>query len=450
MFTPEVHLLSDPWAEHPVVNRHIMNGGGGGGGGFNMPMLDMPDYSKYITAMTDVGNKLAGYGGDIYEWAKKTGVDLTALAKSVSDKASSAADTQQATGDRLMGDWETMYKPLYQAQAADAQRMIGELPRTEEQYAGKFGADTAIALDQAKATEQRKLQAQGLTRPGVASQALDTSAAIQRSAATTAAAEQGRLAARTEARNVTNTALESGKFIPGVAATQQGQATGNRNQALNAPLAAASTTAGLYSPATSMYNSAFPYLQQWGATMGKNFEQGMAQRQQASREWQMNQENDDGGIMGALLPIAGGIAGSFLGPMGTAAGSAVGKAAGSALTKAASGGAIRGRRVAYAKGGAIDTGAPVTGEGNLVPPEASPSGGQVIDDVPAMVSEGEFVIPKRTVDWYGDKFFQNLIAKGDKEQDAQTVAEPEMAEPGQGPPAIDMMPPMFRSEGARA
>ena len=82
----------------------------------------------------------------------------------------------------------------------------------------------------------------------------------------------------------------------------------------------------------------------------------------------------------------------------------------------------------------------------------SPSGGDEVDDVPAMVSEGEFVIPERTVDWFGEKYFQNLIAKSDKDREKQTVAAPEEVGMDERPPeqALDMQQaPMFRSEGAR-
>jgi hypothetical protein len=86
------------------------------------------------------------------------------------------------------------------------------------------------------------------------------------------------------------------------------------------------------------------------------------------------------------------------------------------------------------------------GEGNMVPPEASPSGGANVDDVHAMVSEGEFVMPKDVTGWLGEKFMQNLINK------ARTEMAGPKAEGQPGPPvqAMALSPPSFRSEGARA
>ena len=88
------------------------------------------------------------------------------------------------------------------------------------------------------------------------------------------------------------------------------------------------------------------------------------------------------------------------------------------------------------------------GEGespNMVPPEASPSGGQNVDDVHAMVSEGEFVMPKDVTAWYGEKFMQNLINKARKES-AGPKAE---GQPGPPMQAMALAPPSFHSEGAR-
>ena len=83
-------------------------------------------------------------------------------------------------------------------------------------------------------------------------------------------------------------------------------------------------------------------------------------------------------------------------------------------------------------------------QGNMVPPEASPSGGEETDDVHALLNEGEFVMPKEVTRWYGEKFLQNLIKKAHDEM-AGPKAEPEMAPPTQ---AMAIAPPSFQSAGA--
>ena len=435
---PLQHFLTDP--ECPVPNSNVCFGGGGDGGA---PAA--PDYSNYISEMTKVGNTMVGYGADLYDWAKQQGLDLTTLAKRVGGAAETAATGQQGRSDKMMDKWASDYEPLYGAQRADAMRMYADLPGTEEHYAGKFGADAGAAIDRELAAENRKQQSMGIS-PGIASTALDTQARIGRAAATTAAAEQGRMQARTEARNVGGQAIQTGQFIPGVAGQQAGLATANRGQSVALPATAASTAAGLYQPSLGYYQAATPYKKAQFEAQSKGFDQSMEQ-------YKANQENDSGGFMSTIAPLAGGIAGSFFGPMGSMIGSSIGKMAGSAIAGAKSGGKIPangGRRIprGYAKGGAIDTGAPM--DDHMITPEMSPSGGQGVDDVHAMVSEGEFVIPERTVDWYGEKFFQNLIAKADTEAQEETVAAPEeVPVDGQQAAALDTMPPQFRSEGAR-
>ena len=105
----------------------------------------------------------------------------------------------------------------------------------------------------------------------------------------------------------------------------------------------------------------------------------------------------------------------------------------------------------YAEGGEIEDEEilpleePLPDEGGdqVVTPEMSPSGGAETDDVHALLNEGEFVIPKEVVRWHGEKFFQKLIHKAHDE-----IAQPQEAEPEQGPPtAMAIAPPTFRSGG---
>jgi hypothetical protein len=59
-------------------------------------------------------------------------------------------------------------------------------------------------------------------------------------------------------------------------------------------------------------------------------------------------------------------------------------------------------------------------EGGAIPMSRSPSRGRRTDDIPAKVNDtgedirvnaGEFIMPRQTVQWYGHKFFQDLIKK---------------------------------------
>lgn len=187
------HELFDPFAEHPVVNKHICFGSGGGtaAAGYQTAQAPtVPDYSEYIKAMTSTGNTLQGYGAGLYNWAQNAGVSLAGTAADVSARAGDLAGQAGQNYTDLMAKWQQTYSPLYDAQAADAQRMIGNLPATEEQYAGKQQADVAQAFDASKAAQDRKLQSYGLKAPGSGASQLDAMVTNQRGLAQVAAGEQ--------------------------------------------------------------------------------------------------------------------------------------------------------------------------------------------------------------------------------------------------------------------
>lgn len=67
-------------------------------------------------------------------------------------------------------------------------------------------------------------------------------------------------------------------------------------------------------------------------------------------------------------------------------------------------------------------------EGGAIPQEASPSRGAIPDDVTVAAEAGEFVIPRRIVEWKGQEYFYKEIAKIDaKKQEMLTGAIPETA-----------------------
>jgi hypothetical protein len=62
-------------------------------------------------------------------------------------------------------------------------------------------------------------------------------------------------------------------------------------------------------------------------------------------------------------------------------------------------------------------------DGGGVPNDASPSDGAAIDDVPARLTAGEFVVPKDVAAWKGEEYFQKLIDQSRKAK-GQASAKP--------------------------
>src|ERR1700747_3518239 len=93
--------------------------------------------------------------------------------------------------------------------------------------------------------------------------------------------------------------------------------------------------------------------------------------------------------------------------------------------------------------------------GGGVPPQASPSGGQAVDDVPADLTAGEFVIPKDVVEWKGMEHFYKLMDQARegraKAKGGATAAAPKTGYGGGGGGASGqpiMMPTGYASGGA--
>lgn len=64
-------------------------------------------------------------------------------------------------------------------------------------------------------------------------------------------------------------------------------------------------------------------------------------------------------------------------------------------------------------------------EGGAIPQSASPTQGIAVDDVPARLSPGEFVVPKDVVQWKGEEHFQKLIDQS-REKRGEATAKPDV------------------------
>jgi len=447
------HFLTDPWAPHPVVNKHICHGMGGGdsGGGEEFKVgdaPDVPDYTKYIEKMTKVGEKLTGYGDDLYKWAQEQGVKVSGIADTVSGRAGALADEAKTDYSDMKAKWKTQYEPLYEAQAAEAKRTMGDLGNYKEQEAGRYGANVAQAFDASKAAHDRNLRSYGLKAPGSGGHQLDSMVSNQRGLATVAAGEQGRRAATDEAWKRVGEAQQAGLHYQDIANKSGSMSLAAGNQQIGAPESAISTTVGAYNPALSSYQQAYPWMKAEGDTMATGYNQQLAgysaHTNAALKAHQMASESEGGdgggGAMGGMAgTLLGAAAGSVIPGVGTMLGASLGGALGGMAGKAASaakGGMIR----RFEDGGAV----PEEGGDQMVDPSMSQSQGAITDDVPARLNVGEFVFPKDVVEWRGEAWMQKEIMKARKEREQNTVAEPD-----QGPPmsAIDMQAPQFQSGG---
>jgi hypothetical protein len=76
----------------------------------------------------------------------------------------------------------------------------------------------------------------------------------------------------------------------------------------------------------------------------------------------------------------------------------------------------------FAQGGGVP---PDQTQGGAIPMQASPTNGSAVDDVPAALTVGEFVVPKDVTSWLGEKHLQQQIQKARQEKQ-QAQAKPEV------------------------
>jgi hypothetical protein len=195
--------------------------------------------------------------------------------------------------------------------------------------------------------------------------ALDVGARAQQAAAQAAAGNQARLATENTGRALRSEAINVGKGYPGQIAGQYGtsiQAGAGAENAALAQTASGAQTMGTGVQYMGLQNQA---LNTWGnaLTQGYNAQLGAYNAGNQGSGW------------GTALGLAGSAAIKFL-----------------------------------ADGGMADN----MTTGGDVPADASPTGGGAIDDVPARLTAGEFVVPKDVASWKGEEYFQKLIDQSRK------------------------------------
>lgn len=91
----------------------------------------------------------------------------------------------------------------------------------------------------------------------------------------------------------------------------------------------------------------------------------------------------------------------------------------------------------------LEDGGAIPEPGGHVPYSASPTQGAAVDDVPARLNAGEFVIPKEVVEWEGQKNIYKMIDKAKSEREhveATTETKPQAMPALPGPPTFVSSP----------
>jgi hypothetical protein len=355
-----------------------------------------PDYGPLAAASEKSAEYAYQTAQEQMAWAKEVYADNKAVGDQVIDFALGQMEKQSAWADADRKKYEEMYQPLEEQAALRAQDYASA--ERQEFEAGKAEADVAAQFEQARQTAAANLEQFGVDPSQTRQGALDLGTRVAEAAAQASAGNQARFRTEQYGDQLIANAINTGKGYPQQVLAAAGQAGASGNQATNTGLATTASGAQTMGTPGSWQTAGNQAIGQWGQILNAGFQNRLAQHQadQASSSgW--------GSAMGTALSLI---------PM------------------------------MAQEGGAIPD--PSDMGGGPVPIEASPSGGAIPDDIPAEIeggqparlNAGEFVMPKRTVAWLGEKGMQAIIAKADKEMGIppQPPAEPEMGGPGGPPP----------------
>lgn len=334
-------------------------------------------------------------------------------------KTHQAEIDKQVAADRTR--YETVFQPLEDSLVRESQSLTPDVIASRgEAAAGRAGADVAAQYAAARDAAQDRLESFGIDPSQTRAAALDLSARTQEA--------QARAGAANVARDQTTQAEQARADALRGQALQLGQAyTANnaRDRALG--LNYTQTAAGL---GNQGFANALSLTSSGAQTMGTPLQwqtSGLAGTGQAAEITNAGyknyldynkQKSEASSGWGQLLGLAGGIGLSAVMPSAQLA----------IAPKVA--------KLFAAEGGTVGD---VPHQGVPITPDMSPSGGKAIDDVPARLNAGEFVVPADVVRWKGEEFFQRTI-EGSRKKKQEAPAKPKVAAVPVEAPVVSTVP----------
>jgi hypothetical protein len=361
-----------------------------------------PDYS----ALASASEKSANYAYELakrqQDWAEKTYTENKGVSDLVIEQALGQLDKQTADADRARQRYQALFEPLEEQLAFDAESYAS--PERQEVEAGKAEADVAAQFNQARQAAQDRLESFGVDPSQTRAGALDLGTRVAEAAAQASAGNQARTQTENIGRALRSEAINVGRGYPGQIAGAAAGAGAAGNQAANTGLATTASGAQTMGTGMGWQGAGNQAISGWGNILNAGFNNQLD-------AWTAKQQNSSG--WGDIL---GKVAGVGLGMAG------------------------------FAEGGAIPD-----PDGTMVPPEASPSGGAIPDDIPAQIdgeapariNSGEFIVPQDVVKWMGEKGMQQVILKARKEMqggNGERPAQPEMVPPGPPVESVGAIP----------
>jgi hypothetical protein len=318
----------------------------------------------------------------------------------------------QAAKDRAR--YEQVFQPLEDNLVKEAEGYTDERNRARADAAGgRAAADVSANFLQARAAAQDRLESYGIDPSQIRGGALDLSARLQEATARAGSSNMMRdntqRAEEATGRALRTEALNIGRGYPGQVAQSYGlamqQGTGAANMGfgnVNAGLATTASGAQTMGTGVQWQGAGNSALGTWGNVLNAGY---------GNRIAGYKAQNEASSGFGQAVGLG-------LGLMSTP-------------MKGTGFGALAGL---FEEGGVVPH---PDGDGAMIPPEASPTGGRAIDDIPARLNAGEFVVPADVVRWKGEEFFQRTI-QGSRKKREEAPAKPRVQAVPLQRPAIDL------------
>lgn len=367
-----------------------------------------PDYSPMINAYNAISSHAAQNGQDALAWAKGQVANNQSLIDHVNNglldlqgNFSDAAGKQLASSRGLQED-ATNYIKAQRARYTDPTYVASDMGAAE--------ANVGQAADAARNSNIQALESYGVNPGATRFGALDLTTRLQEAAAKASAGTQA-------ARNDQALADNANAALLGQGNTEAGQA--NQNAATGASAGTAATGNNLAQTASgaNVLGTDLAWTgQRTNALTGAVGAQNTGFQNQAKSDEIANSSSSGLGSLLGMGLSAFGKGGAF-----------------------ASGGALSG--IGSSLAAFLEEGGTVPGNpGGAIPDSASPSGGAVVDDIPATapgappirLNGGEFVIPRDVAAWEGEKGLQALVQKA-RSAMQKAKAGPQM-KPANAPP----------------
>ena len=325
-----------------------------------------PDYTPIANASKEAAEISANVAREQLAWAKEQYASDKGITDRVVNKFLETQDINAETAAADRARYEQIYQPLEDKLAKEAEDYAS--PERQALEEGRAQATVAQQFEQARDASLRQLEGFGVDPTSTRAAALDIGVRAQQAASQAAAGNQARMATETTGRALRSEAINVGRGYPGQIAGQYGTAIQGGAGAVNSALAQTASGAQTMGTGAQYMGLQNQSLGTWSGALNAGYQNQLGA---------YNAANQDSG-WGTALGLAGSAAIKFL-----------------------------------ADGGMTT--------GGDVPDDASPTGGGAIDDVPARLTAGEFVVPKDVASWKGEEYFQKLIDQSRKAKEGASA-----------------------------